>query len=280
MTLEQLESFIAVANAGSFHAAARKQRLSQPTVSARVKALESRLNRRLFLRTHSGVTLTGAGTAFLRYAVGAVRNLSRGQQEAMLDARFSGALALGVQIYLWECLVAPWLAWMQQAAPDLALRIEPDYSEPIMDQIASGVLDLGVLFEPRISAGIVIEPLSVESLWLVAKDRDCAECWPEALVAVYWGEEVQAAFARAFPDCPAARLSLGSSSIALNHILEHGGSALLLARTVQPLVADGRLFRVPSLPSFSRPIYLAYRDASSDDPLLGHALQGLRQVLG
>ncbi len=278
MTLEQLESFIAVAQAGSFHAAARKQRVSQPTVSARIKALEVRLNRRLFLRTHNGVTLTGAGSAFLRYAVGAVQNLSRGRQEAMLDERFSGSLALGVQIYLWEVLVEPWLAWMQRVAPDLALRIEPDYSEPIMEQIVSGVLDLGLLFEPRISAGIVIEPLSVEPLWLVTTDPDGGDDWAETLVTVYWGEEVQTAFARTFPDCAPTRLSLGSSSIALNHILQRGGSALLLARTAKPLIEAGRLFRVPSLPSFSRPVYLAYREHSAADALLGQACEGLRYI--
>ncbi len=278
MTPEQLESFIAVATAGSFHAAARKLRVSQPTVSARIKSLEERLNRRLFQRTHKGVTLTGAGTAFLRHAVAALQSLRRGEQEARLDSRFSGSLSLGVQIYLWETLVEAWLAWMLKAVPDLALRIEPDYSDAIMDQVASGLLDLGVLFEPRITAGVVIEPLSVEPLWLVTSDPKHGINWQEPLVEVYWGEEVKADFARAFPDCPPARLSIGSASIALNHILTHGGAAVLLARTARPLVEAGRLFPVPSAPRFTRPIYLAYRTQGSSNSVLAHAIQGLQQI--
>ena len=45
---DQLESFIAAAAVGSFRAAAEQLRVSQPTVSARIKGLEDWLNRPLF----------------------------------------------------------------------------------------------------------------------------------------------------------------------------------------------------------------------------------------
>lgn len=280
MTLEQLESFIAVAEIGSFRGAAERLHVSQPTVSARIRKLEDRLNRALFIRTRNGVTLTSAGHSFRRYAIQAVQTLAQGRQEAMLGERFAGTLALGVQFYLWEVLVEPWIERMTLKLPDIALRIEPDYSDGIMSQLVNGLLDLGILFEPRLSSGIVVETLQPEVLWLVSADPAVNETsWTDDYVAVFWGQEFQDAFARAYPIQPQPRLTVGLSAIGLSHILTHGGSGVLLARSVSRHVADGRLHRVPGSPSFQRPIHLAYREALADDPNFQVAAQCLREVL-
>lgn len=280
MTQEQLESFLAVAAAGSFHAAARQQRISQPTLSARVKALEQQLNQELFVRARSGVTLTAAGGNFHPYAISAVQALKQGQQRAKLDERFTGSIALGVQFYLWPEIVEPWLAVMERDAPHLSVRIEPDYSAGIMDQLVSGMLDIGVLFEPRVSAQVTIEPFSNEPLWLVSTEpytRD--DPWDESFVGVHWGAEFQTSFSRAFPDHRQPRLAVGLSSIAMTHILTHGGSAVLFARSVAGLVEEGRLHRVSGTPKFSRPVFLAFRDALANTPRLLTALGALRDAM-
>ncbi len=280
MTLEQLESFLAVTAAGGFHAAARQQNISQPTLSARVRALEQRLNRTLFHRARSGVTLTAAGASFHPHAVAAVQTLIQGQQQARLDQRFAASIALGVQFYLWPEIVEPWLHIMEEAAPDLALRIEPDYSAGIMDQLVGGMLDLGILFEPRLSSQVTIEPLTDEPLWLVSSEPHGPDGrWDEDFVGVYWGAEFHAAFSRAFPDHRQPRLSVGLSSIALAHILKHGGSAVLFARSVETYVAQGRLHRIPTSSKFSRPVFLAFRDSLSGTPHLATAIAALKQTL-
>ena len=280
MTLEQLESFIAVAAVGSFRAAANHLHVSQPTISARIQALEHRLNRQLFTRSRQGVSLTAAGRTFQRYAVTAVQTLARGRQEAMLDARYVGTVSLGVQLYLWETIVEPWVSWMTDAVPDLALRIEPDYSEGIMNLLVNGLLDLGVLFEPRLSTGIVVERLAEEPLWLVTSDPEaCDGGWIDHYVGVYWGQEFDNEFARAYPLQPQPRLSFGLSSMGLAHILAHGGAAALLARSVRGLVDDGRLHRVSGSPEFTRPVFLAYRDSLVDDDHVASAIEGLTRVL-
>ncbi len=280
MTLDQLESFIAVAAIGSFRGAAEQLHVSQPTVSARIRALEDRLNRPLFDRTRSGVTLTSAGHTFQRYAIQAVQTLAQGRQEAMLGERYAGTLALGVQFYLWEVIVEQWIDRMTSQLPDIALRIEPDYSDGIMNQLVNGLLDLGVLFEPRLSSGIIVETLAPETLWLVSTDPAVDETsWMEDYVAVFWGQEFQDAFARAYPVQPQPRLTVGLSAIGLSHLLMHGGSTVLLARSVSRYLAEGKLHRVPGSPSFQRPIYMACRETLLDDPNFQVAAECLRQVL-
>jgi DNA-binding transcriptional LysR family regulator len=58
---DDLKAFVAAAQAGSFGAAARKLRISQPTMTRRIDELEDRLGARLFDRGLKGVTLTRAG---------------------------------------------------------------------------------------------------------------------------------------------------------------------------------------------------------------------------
>jgi len=65
MELYQLRSFVAVAEAGHLTRAAEKLHVSQPAVSAQIKALEDELELALFERTPSGMVLTPAGQHLL-----------------------------------------------------------------------------------------------------------------------------------------------------------------------------------------------------------------------
>ncbi|SMX92973.1 regulatory helix-turn-helix protein, lysR family [Brevibacterium linens] len=68
ITLLQLQYFIEVASEGSFTAAADLLYVSQPTMSAAMKDLETRVDRALLIRSARGVTLTDDGVEFLGYA--------------------------------------------------------------------------------------------------------------------------------------------------------------------------------------------------------------------
>lgn len=62
-----LRDFLSVVESGSLSAAAKRLRVSQPTVSRRIAALEAALNARLFNRTPRGLELTDAGETILRH---------------------------------------------------------------------------------------------------------------------------------------------------------------------------------------------------------------------
>ena len=63
MNSSQLRSFHAVAQAGTFTAAAKMLHITQPAVTTQVKALESHYDVELFHRSHRGCVLTEAGKA-------------------------------------------------------------------------------------------------------------------------------------------------------------------------------------------------------------------------
>lgn len=67
-TAGQLQTFIAVAECGSFTAAAVKRGVTQSTISRRIKDLESRMDVDLFIRESMNIGLTEAGKVFLPHA--------------------------------------------------------------------------------------------------------------------------------------------------------------------------------------------------------------------
>ena len=84
ITLQQLQYFVGVAAEGSISAAADLLYVSQPTMSAAMKDLESRAGRTLLLRSARGVTLTTDGAEFLGYA----RQVT--EQVELLEQRYLG----------------------------------------------------------------------------------------------------------------------------------------------------------------------------------------------
>ncbi|WP_175865702.1 LysR substrate-binding domain-containing protein [Burkholderia cepacia] len=95
MELRHLKLFCAVAEHGSFTAAADKVHTVQSNVTMRMKELESELGKPLFIRQKSGVALTSAGHTFLDYAR-RILQLTDESRNALLDtATPAGHLRLG-----------------------------------------------------------------------------------------------------------------------------------------------------------------------------------------
>ncbi len=91
-----MEGFLEVARRGNVSRAAEAMFVTQPTLTARLHALERELGEPLFARTRRGMKLTDAGRAFLPYAERAMRAVRDGRQ-ALADARSAsaGRLVLG-----------------------------------------------------------------------------------------------------------------------------------------------------------------------------------------
>ena len=95
MDLGQLEAFVQVANQKSFSRAAEALFLTQPSVTARIQALERDLGERLFERSGRGVRLTEVGNCFLPHAEHVLQALHEGRDaiDALRNLQ-SGSLIL------------------------------------------------------------------------------------------------------------------------------------------------------------------------------------------
>lgn len=86
MNLRQLRMLCAIADEGSFTAAAERVHTVQSNVTKRMHELESELGCALFVRHRGGVMLTAAGTTFVAYARRILQLIDEGRAELELLA--------------------------------------------------------------------------------------------------------------------------------------------------------------------------------------------------
>ena len=140
MNFRQLEYFSAVAEAGSFSAAARVLHVAQPPISRQIAQLEDELGVCLFLRPNKGVELTEAGSSLyqqsqqvfqsLRTIVDSVRDV---------DAGLRGMLKIGV-IYSDIPAVLERLKEYHRRYPQVELYIRLGAPADLMEDLSRGAL--------------------------------------------------------------------------------------------------------------------------------------------
>jgi len=274
MDIDLVRTFLAIVSAGSFIRASERLHVSQTAVSARIRTLEDQLRRRLFVRNKAGATLTPAGEQFLRHAPAMVQLWERARHEVAVPKGRRAVLGIGAENNLWDPLLLRWLLWMRGAQPDVALRAHVGLPETVVDQVAGGIIDIGVAYAPRHRPGLRIELLMEERLVMVRSkggaDRD-------DYVQVDWGPELALHYAAAGGQRePSLVVDLGP--LGLGFLLEAGGTGYFRLGAVRPHLEAGRLELVPETPEFLYPAYAVFSETSADPALIEAALDGLRRI--
>ena len=280
MNLDHIRTFLEVTSSGNFHRAAETLNVTQSTVSARIRTLEDHFGLPLFRRARSGVELTAAGNQFRRYALNLQHSWQQAYQAVTLPRGYRDVFSLAAQVSLWDRLILPWIPAMRALAPDVALRTDADYSISQMRQLSDGLLDLGVMYQPRQMPGLAVEKLFDEILILVStRQREAEAGWVEDYVFVDWGDVFREAHTRYFPEMEAPAVSVGLGALGLQYILAQGGSGYFPLRVVEPLLAEGRLHRVRDQPPpVARPVYVVYSESPDNPELLRQALDILQTI--
>ncbi|MBK9394613.1 MAG: LysR family transcriptional regulator [Uliginosibacterium sp.] len=135
----ELQTFLVVAELGSFSAAAKRLGLARSTVSTQIQALERALGFPLFHRTTRHVSLTADGERYAERAEVLVSGLEELTAEFSQRAgRVAGRLHVQMTESIANTLVLPRMAEFLRTYPDLALRISlseraPDLAEEGID---------------------------------------------------------------------------------------------------------------------------------------------------
>ncbi|MEB6590919.1 MULTISPECIES: LysR family transcriptional regulator [Pseudomonas] len=279
MNIEHLRAFIEVAASGSFHKAAERLHITQSSVSARIKALEQRLNRPLFNRNRHGVTLTSGGNLLYRHAVSVISTWERAQHDVALPTDVRTTVSLGLPMNHWGNITADWIAWMEQHQPRVATQVQSDYSVLLMNELREGLLDVAILYEPHHWPDVVLEPFLEEPLQLVSTQADTQFAGHgEGYVYISWGRSFSEQHNKAFPGARRHRLSITQETIALEYILKHGGSAYFSQFMVKDLLADERLHAVAGAPQLSVRTYLAFSTLRERSIETMKAVEGLKAI--
>ncbi len=279
MNLTHLDTFLEIADTGNFNKAAENLNVTQSTISGRVKALEDSLGRALFKRNHNGVELTSAGRQLQRYTASMLRLWKQARQEVCLPHGLNATISLSSQFSLWERLILNWMPWMRHNAPDVALRLDTNYSKAMMRQLSDGILDIGVMYSPRQIPGLKIETLLEEQLVMVSSaPKQAHDDWRKDYIFVDWGDVFQNTHNEYFPDMASPPIYVGLGDLGRRYILKNGGTGYFPMRVVRSHLEDKELFLVPNTPTIQRPAYMVYSKTPINKELVDQALEGLRII--
>lgn len=276
MDIELARTFVEIVSTGSFVKAADRLHVAQTTVSARVRLLEQQLGRPLFVRNKAGATLTPAGEQFLRFAPTFVQLWQRARHQVAVPEGHRAVLTVGSEVSLWQPLLLEWVRRMRRSHPDIALRVHVDVPQDLITHVASGIVDIAIMYAPQHRPGLEIDLLMEEELVLVTTDLEMYRTDDPGYVHVEWGSDFSLHHEVSFPDmAPSLVSNLGP--LALQYVLLEGGSGYFRMNAVQPYLKSGQFHLVPGAPRFSFPVY-ALHSLNVDADALNTALPVLREA--
>lgn len=145
MTLQQLKYALMVANTGSMNEAAKKLFVSQPSLSAAVKELESEMQISLFSRTSKGVHITPEGSEFLSYA----RQIMN--QVDLLEDKFCNNQVIkkkfGVSTQHYSFAVKAFVEMVKSfSMEEYEFAIRETRTYDVIHDVSSGKSEIGILY--------------------------------------------------------------------------------------------------------------------------------------
>jgi DNA-binding transcriptional LysR family regulator len=172
MELYHLKTFITVAEERHLTRAAGRLHLSQPSVSAHIKALEEELGLSLFIRTPRGMKLSHQGEllkANVKTALQAVEALQH--KAAELKGGFAGEIRIGLNIDSHYLKIADLLSVVRREFPGLELHFFQKHSLEALEEIRTGALDAAFVFISPDEAEIEARKLSSFGIVVVGPVR-------------------------------------------------------------------------------------------------------------
>lgn len=168
LTLAQIEAFYWIARLGTFQEAAKQLNLSQPTVSLRVRDLESALGTRLFERLGRGVRLSHEGAALLEHAATLVNAARCIEEQAGAGEPVEGMLRIGVQETFALVCLPELLDILNRDYPALRLDLDIATSPPLAGRLDARKIDLAFFVNAEDSPRFRVLPLGKYDVVLAA----------------------------------------------------------------------------------------------------------------
>lgn len=171
LDLDQLRTFVAIAEMGSFTAAAEIVHKTQSAVSMQMRRLEERVGRPIFTRDGRQSRLTEDGRRLLEYARRMIR-LNDETLAAFSDPGLAGTVRLGIPDDYADRLLPTVLAGFSRINPAIDIYVDCQRTYVILDMIRQGTLDLAIVSHEAIT-GVPSEVIRREQLYWVASRDHC-----------------------------------------------------------------------------------------------------------
>jgi DNA-binding transcriptional LysR family regulator len=280
MEIYQLKTFVAVAREGSITRASERLYLSQPAISAHIKAMEDTLGITLFERTVRGMSLTSHGQHILAKAEMTLRTHCELIEKAkQIKGDLTGKLRISVGSGASKEIVSRLLMVLFDRYPDVAVSLQHANSRDALAGIRNGDVDSGFYDEADESAPdlttieasrfdiyLVAPPVFVESARTLRGETLSELRWIISTACHCCGKAAESLF-KAHNFRPKRIISVDCESVARTLLAKGIGIALLHAHAARDAQQRGEAEIICEARKAVRVLFahLAHRE---HDPLL------------
>ncbi|MBA1244182.1 LysR family transcriptional regulator [Pseudomonas japonica] len=288
LSLDRLRTLVAIADHGSFAAAARWLNLAPPTVTFHIAELEARIGAPLLTRKRGQVHPTAIGDSLL----GRARRLLAEADQLIEDIQgevkgLTGRVRLGASTGALAYLLPEALARLRLEHPGVDVQVEVLTSGESLARLRTGTLDIGLVALPQpIPAGVAVKPWRsdpimafVPSAWQAPDPVDARWLAERALILNDPGTQlarVTSEWFAAAGHAPRARIQLNYNDAIKSLVAAGYGAALLPHEGGSPLL-DTRIDVRTVQPPLWRPLGIAHR-AGAVERATEHVLGALAAI--
>jgi DNA-binding transcriptional LysR family regulator len=169
MDIDEIRTFLAIAELGGFTRAGQRLHRSQPAISRRLGLLEQELGAPLLERLRGRVRLTDAGRAFLPHAEAALASIKDGQEAVRgLHSGIKGVVSLALVGTLADTQIVGTLRRFAARAKGVRLELRTASSRGVADLVRRGEATLGLCYFATARPELVSLDAGSEAMLVVA----------------------------------------------------------------------------------------------------------------
>lgn len=250
MDFEQLRAFHTVAQTKNFTKAAEILHLVQSTVTMRIKQLEERIGKPLFIRDKRNVEITQAGLTLLPYAERILKLANEGISEIASLQPYEDRLTIGSLMSIWSYTLEPVLKEYHYRYPNISVNTKTGRSADVIQYLLDNIIQIGIVYIPPSLPNFEVIPCFEDEIVLVGPPdhpivregtvtvKDIASL---PLLYVNWGSPFHEWIHDNLPRSFVPKLQIDLAGLALDLIKEGVGISLMARSCVKQELLDGTL---------------------------------------
>jgi DNA-binding transcriptional LysR family regulator len=168
MDVDEIRTFVSIAQLGGFTRAAGRLNRSQPAISRRISLIEQELGSPLLERVRGGVKLTEAGRAFLPFAEAVLAAIEDGREAVRATvSEERGAVSLALVGTLADTHIVDVLRRFARRSRSVNLDLQTASSQEVSDLVRRGEATLGLRYFDNVHADLISRVVGAEALLVI-----------------------------------------------------------------------------------------------------------------
>ncbi|KQL49102.1 LysR family transcriptional regulator [Brevibacillus choshinensis] len=253
MDFEQLRAFYTLAQTKNFTKAAEMLHLVQSTVTMRIKQLEEKVGKPLFIRDKRSVEITQAGLTLLPYAERILKLSHEALNEVAALQPYEDYLSIGSLNAIWTSTLEPILKEYHYRYPQIAISTRTGHSSDVIQYLLDNVIQIGIVYVPPSLPNFDVIPTWEDEVVLVSRPGctfitsthiDSRELRRLPLIHMSWGPPFNEWIRQTLPRNYVPKLTVDKAELAIDLIKEGLGVSLMTRSAVKADLATGKLIEI------------------------------------